>query len=103
MTAITIINIATGVAVVATVTALIATIVHIWKRYCISVREAKLPHAGSYKAGLDPDRLQVFPEENPEEADADSLSPGLDPDRPPPPTEEEADEPDVAEEAIHHG
>jgi hypothetical protein len=103
MTPITLINIGTGVAVAGTVLALVATVAHVWRRRRISFREAKLPHAGSYKATLDPDRPQIPPEQDAHEADTDLLVPSLDPDRPLPPVDQEADQPDPVEETVNHG
>lgn len=103
MTPLTFIDIGTGVAVAGTMLALVTTLAHVWRRRRILFREAKLPHAGSYRATLDPDRTKTPPEQAAYDADTDLLVPSLDPDRPLPPADEEADQPDSVEESVNHG
>jgi hypothetical protein len=98
-----IIELATGVAIASTATTLVTTIVHLWRRHRVSVRDAKFPQGGSRRLELDPDRPIPPPMAEADEPDADLLAPILDPDRPPPPSADEADQPDHVEEYVTHG
>jgi len=96
------INIAIGFAGVGTAVVFLMTVVHMWRRYQIASRDAKLYHAGSRKPGLDPDESLLLLNAEMDESDTDSLVLSLDPDQPPPPAEHDANKPDV-EESLSNG
>jgi hypothetical protein len=98
-----IIEVATGVTVASTAITLVTTVVHMWRRHRVSVRDAKFPQGGSRRLELDPDRPIPPSMAEADEADADLLVPILDPDRPLPPSADEADQPDHVEEYVTHG